>query len=157
MSRPKPRYLEEFVIGERFVSESVTVSESDIITFAKQFDPQPFHTDPVAAVDTALRGLAASGWHTAALTMKMLVGSGPTPAGGLLGAGVEALDWPTPVRPGDTLHVEWEALTVRESRSRPTSGIATIQCTTLNQRNEVVQSFRPKLFVPKRPTDDTAL
>lgn len=150
MPLPVPCYLEDFVIGERAVTGGVTVSESDIITFAKQFDPQPFHTDPVAAINTALNGLAASGWHTASVTMSMFVAAGPKPAGGLIGAGVEQLEWPLPVRPGDTLHVEWETVAVRESRSKPMNGIVTVQCTTLNQHGQVVQSFRPKLFVPKR-------
>ena len=152
MPLPVPCYLEDFVIGERGVTSSVTMSESDIITFAKQFDPQPFHTDPVAAVNMALHGLAASGWHTASVTMSMFVADGPKPAGGLIGAGVEQLEWPLPVRPGDTLRVEWETLSVRESRSKPMNGIVTVQCTTLNQHGQIVQSFRPKLFVPKRPT-----
>lgn len=154
MSRPTPRYFEDFVIGERFVSDSLTVSEADIITFAKQFDPQPFHTDPVAAVHTALHGLAASGWHTAAMTMKLFVASGPKPEGGLIGAGAEQLEWPLPVCPGDTLHVEWETVALRALRSRPMNGMATVQCSTLNQHGEIVQLFRPKLFVPKRPTTE---
>lgn len=156
MARPTPRYFEEFVIGERFVSETVTVTAEEIIKFATQFDPQPFHTDPVAAVDTALHGLCASGWHTAAMTMKMFVASGPKPLGGLIGAGVEQLEWPIPVRPGDVLQVEWEASSMRELRSKPMNGIVTVQCATRNQRGEIVQSFRPKLFVPKRPVTELA-
>lgn len=145
-------YLEDFSVGQKFVSHEVTVSESDIIEFAKQFDPQPFHTDAVAARDTVFRGLAASGWHTAAITMRLFVDSSLHPAGGLLGAGVEALDWPRPVRPGDTLHVQIEVVSVRESRSKPTQGMVVVQATTVNQRGEPVQVFRPKLVVPKRST-----
>lgn len=156
MPLPVPCYFEDFVIGERTVSPEITVSEADIITFAKQFDPQPFHTDPVAAVHTALHGLAASGWHTAALTMSLFVANGPKPEGGLIGAGVEQLEWPTPVRPGDTLHIEWEAVEGRELRSKPMNAIVTVQCTTFNQHHQVVQIFRPKLFVPKRPTEAVA-
>lgn len=156
MSRPTPRYFEDFVIGEQFESENLTVTEADIITFALQFDPQPFHTDPVAAINTALHGLAASGWHTAAMTMKLFVASGPKPVGGLIGAGVEQLEWPIPVRPGDTLHVQWEAIALRELRTKPMNAIATMQCSTFNQHGEIVQSFRPKLFVPKRPTATTS-
>lgn len=145
-------YLEDFSVGQKFVSHEVTISEADIIGFAKQFDPQPFHTDVAAAKDTVFRGIAASGWHTAAVTMRLLVDSSLHPAGGLLGAGVEALDWPRPVRPGDTLHVEIEVVSVRESRSKPTQGMVVVQATTLNQRGEPVQTFRPKLVVPKRST-----
>ncbi|MEO7997742.1 MAG: MaoC family dehydratase [Gemmatimonadaceae bacterium] len=151
MSLPTPCYLEDFVVGERFISDFLVVSEAEIIAFAKKFDPQPFHTDPVAAVNTALHGLAASGWHTAAMTMSLFVASGPKPAGGLIGAGVEALEWPIPVRPGDTLHLESEVISIRESRTKP-AGIVTVRATTLNQHGNTVQIFQPKLFIPKRPT-----
>lgn len=154
MPLPVPCYLEDFVVGERTVSTTLAVTEDEIIAFAKKYDPQPFHTDPIAAVDTALRGLAASGWHTAAMTMSLFVASGPKPEGGLIGAGVEQLDWPVPVRPGDTLHIEWEATAVRASQSKPTKGIVTVQCTTFNQHGQIVQSFRPKLFVPRRPVTE---
>lgn len=154
MPLPTPCYLEDFVVGERFISEPLTVSEAEIIDFAKQFDPQPFHTDPVAAVNTVLHGLAASGWHTAALTMRLFVASGPKPAGGLLGAGVEMIDWPTPVRPGDTLRLEAEVISIRESRTKP-AGIVTVRSKTLNQHGDAVQIFQPKLFIPKRPSTES--
>ena len=147
-----PRYLEDFTVGQRFVSASITVTEADIIAFAQQFDPQPFHTDPVAAPHTVFRGLVASGWHTAALTMRMFVESNLNPAGGLLGAGVEALEWPRPVRPGDTLHVETEVVSVRESKTRPTQGMIVVRAETINQHGEPVQIFQPKMVVPKRPS-----
>lgn len=145
-----PRYLEDFVVGQRFVSPSITVSEADIIAFGKQFDPQPFHTDPVAAPHTVFRGLAASGWHTAALTMRMFFESDLNPAGGLLGAGVELLEWPRPVRPGDTLHVEAVVVSVRESKTRPTQGMIVVRALTLNQHGEPVQVLQPKMVVPRR-------
>jgi acyl dehydratase len=129
----------------------VTVSEADIIAFGKQFDPQPFHTDPEAARTSIFNGLAASGWHTAALTMRLFVDSEPHPVGGLLGAGVERLEWPRPVRPGDTLHLEAEVLSVRASRTRPTKGMVVVRAVTLNQHGEPVQIFQPKMMVPKRP------
>lgn len=150
MALPNPCYLEDFVIGERFVSDSLVVSEAEIIEFAKKFDPQPFHTDPVAAVHTALHGLAASGWHTASMSMSLFVASGPKPAGGLIGAGVEVLEWPTPVRPGDVLHLEAEVVAIRESRTKP-AGIVTVRSQTINQHGQPVQVFQPKLFIPKRP------
>lgn len=146
-----PRYLEDFVVGQRFVSASVTVTEADIIAFGKQFDPQPFHTDPVAAQHTVFRGLAASGWHTAALTMRMFVESDLHPAGGLIGAGVEALDWPRPVRAGDTLHLEAEVVSVRQSKTRPAQGMIVVRAVTLNQHGEPVQVIQPKMVVPRRP------
>ena len=156
MSLPTPCYLEDFVLGERFISQSLTVSEAEIIEFAKKYDPQPFHIDPVAAVHTALHGLAASGWHTAAMTMSLFVASGPKPAGGLVGAGVELLEWPTPVRPGDTLHLEAEVIAVRESRTKP-AGIVSIRVQTLNQHGQPVQIFQPKLFIPKRPVPENKI
>ena len=149
---PITHFLEDFAVGQRFTSAEITLSAADIIAFATQFDPQPFHTSVEDARDTIFQGLAASGWHTAAVTMRLFVDSDLKPAGGLLGAGVEALDWPRPVRPGDTLHVETEVVSVRESKSKPTQGIVVVQAITKNQRGEAVQVFRPKLVVPKRPT-----
>ena len=149
-------YLEDFVVGMRFVSESLTVTEAEIIAFGKAFDPQPFHTDPVAAENTVFRGLCASGWHTAALTMRLFVQSELGPAGGLVGAGVERLEWPKPVRPGDTLHVEFEVLTVRPSITKPTQGMVTLQSRTLNQHGEVVQIFEPKCVVQRRTANSSS-
>jgi acyl dehydratase len=155
MTSPTILYLDDFAVGQKFVSQETTVTEADIIAFATQFDPQPFHTNPEAAKNTVFRGLAASGWHTAAISMRLFVDSTLTPAGGLLGAGVEALDWPLPVRPGDTLHLEAEVVSVRESRTKPTQGMVVVQATTKNQHGEPVQLFRPKLVVLKRPTGVT--
>ncbi len=151
MDQPRPElYLEDIAVGMRFKSSSVTVTEADIVAFGRQFDPQPFHTDPVAAKDSVFHGLAASGWHTAALTMRLFVESEFRIAGGLLGAGVEVLDWPRPVRPGDTLHVIVEVLSVRESKTRPTQGMVVVRSTTINQHGEVVQNLQPKMVVRKR-------
>ncbi len=119
-------------------------------SFARAFDPQPFHTDSEAAKHSFFAGLAASGWHTAAMTMKLQVESGPKLAGGMIGAGVE-LSWPRPVRPGDVLHVESEVLAVTPSRSRPDRGFVTLKSQTLNQKGEVVQLLTAKLLVWKRP------
>src|ERR1700761_9194812 len=110
-------YLEDFAVGRRFVSTAHTLDADQIKTFARQFDPQPFHLDEETAKDTFFHGLAASGWHTAAITMSLLIKSIPI-VGGLIGAGGE-LTWPRPTRPGDTLTVESEVLAVKESRSRP--------------------------------------
>ena len=154
MNQPRSElYLDDITVGMRFKSSNLTVSEADIIAFGRQFDPQPFHTDPAAATDSVFQGLAASGWHTAALTMRLFVESDFRIAGGLLGAGVEALDWPRPVRPGDTLHVEVEVLSVRESRTRPEQGMVVVRSMTINQHGEVVQNLQPKMVVRKRIAD----
>ena len=121
---------------------------------AAEFDPQPFHLDEDAARDTIFRGLAASGWHTAALTMRLLVDSEIEPAGGIVGAGFDEFRWPRPVRPGDELHIESEVLEVRASRSRPNQGLIKVRTTTLNQRDEAVQVQIANLIVPRRQSAD---
>jgi acyl dehydratase len=143
-------YLEDFAVGQRFGSSALEVSADRIKAFAAEFDPQPFHTDERAALGTMFRGLAASGWHTAAMTMRLLCDSEFKPAAGIIGAGVEELRWPQPVRPGDRLHVESEVLEIRESKSRPDQGLLKVRVTTLNQSAEAVQIFVANLFVPKR-------
>ncbi|MGZ5118852.1 MAG: MaoC/PaaZ C-terminal domain-containing protein, partial [Burkholderiales bacterium] len=110
------RYLEDFQVGQIFGSGTVRVDTEGIKRFAAEFDPQPFHMDEDKARDSMFRGLAASGWHTAALTMRLLVESEVKPAGGLIGAGVESLRWPRPVRPGDVLHLQSEVIEVRPSK-----------------------------------------
>tara|TARA_R110000850_G_scaffold236746_1_gene361486 strand:- start:121 stop:582 length:462 start_codon:yes stop_codon:yes gene_type:complete len=149
-------YLEEFEVGQIFGSGRVNVPKEDIIRFATQFDPQSFHLDPEAAKSTFFRGLAASGWHTAALTMQLLVSGEMTPVNGIVGAGFEALNWPRPVRPGDTLHVISEVLEVRPSKSRPTQGMIKVRSRTLNQNDEVVQESVGNLVVMARPTRTTS-
>ncbi len=143
-------YLDDLHVGQRFTSGTHVVDEEQMKTFARQFDPQPFHLDSGAAQDTLFSGLVASGWHTAAITMRLLVESGLPLAGGIVGAGGE-LDWPNPTRPGDSLQVESEVLDIRRSRSRPDRGVATVRSMTRNQRNEVVQHLTAKLIVPRRP------
>ncbi len=120
-----------------------------IKAFARQFDPQPFHLEEAAAKDTFFGGLAASGWHVAAITMKLLVGDGAPIAGGLIGAGGE-IAGPQPTRPGDVLTVESEVLEVNPSRSRPDRGMVTLRSETRNQRGELAQIFTAKLVVPRR-------
>ena len=117
--------------------------------FAADYDPQPFHLDDAAARDTLFGGLVASGWHTAGTTMRLIVAGGLPIAGGIIGTGGELL-WTKPVRPGDTLRVECEVLEITPSRSRPDRGTVTVRCVTLNQNGEMVQSFTPKLVVPRR-------
>ena len=142
-------HLDDLHIGQRFTSATHTIDEMQIKAFAAQFDPQPFHTDAEAAAATLFKGLAASGWHTAAITMRLNVESGLPLAGGIIGAGGE-INWPAPTRPGDTLHVESEVVEVTPSRSKPDRGIATIVSRTINQRGEVVQNLTAKLVVPRR-------
>jgi acyl dehydratase len=142
-------YLEDFQVGQRFQSGTRSVGEEQIRTFAQQFDPQPFHLDAAAAKASFFGGLVASGWHTAAITMRLLVESGLPIAGGIIGAGGE-ITWPSPVRPGAVLHVESEILEVRPSRSRPDRGIVTVRSETRDHVGEVVQVLVAKLVVPRR-------
>ena len=147
------QYLEDFVVGQIFSSGQLRVNKEAIIAFAGQFDPQPFHLDEEAARKSVFGGLAASGWHTAALTMRLLVESEFRPADGILGVGFDELSWPRPVRPGDELHTTSEVLDVRPSKSRPDRGLIRVRTTTFNQNGEAVQIFTGNLIVPRRPTD----
>jgi acyl dehydratase len=143
-------YLEDFAVGQRVTSAAHTLDAAQIKAFAAQFDPQPFHLDEAAAQNTFFHGLAASGWHTAAITMSLLVKSGMPIAGGLIGAGGE-LTWPRPTRPGDTLTVESEILAVTPSRSRPERGMIKVHSITRNQKGEAVQDMTTKMLVWRRP------
>lgn len=141
--------LDDLHVGQRFVSGTHLIDEEQIKTFARQFDPQPFHLDAAAAKETFFQGLVASGWHTAAITMRLLVDGLPF-AGGIIGAGAE-VTWPKPTRPGAILHVESEIIELRPSRSHPDRGVATIRSETHNQFGEVVQVLIAKVVVPKSP------
>lgn len=143
-------YLEDFAVGQRFTSATRGLDADQIKAFASQFDPQPFHLDEAMADKSFFHGLAASGWHTAAITMSLLVKSGMPIAGGLIGAGAE-IAWPRPVRPGDVLQVESEVLAVTPSRSRPERGMITVKSQTKNQHGEVVQILTSRMLVWKRP------
>ena len=142
-------YLEDLSPGQRFTTKTLTVTESDVLSFARAFDPQPFHLDDEAARATIFGGLAGSGWHTAALMMRLMVESGPPLAGGILGVGGE-INWMLPMRPGDTLQVHSEIVDVSPSRSRPDRGMATIRNETRNQRGAVIQTFVARVIVPRR-------
>jgi acyl dehydratase len=144
------RYLEDFVVGQIFASGRLRIDADQIRKFAVEFDPQPFHLDEEAARNSIFQGLAASGWHTAAPTMRLLVGSELKPAGGLVGAGFDEFRWPRPVRPGDELRVESEVLEVRPSKSRPGQGLVKVRMTTLNQNGEAVQILVANIVVPRR-------
>jgi acyl dehydratase len=144
-------YFEDFAAGQVYGSPRRRIEAERIKSFAQEFDPQPFHLDEATARDTFFNGLAASGWHTAALTMSLLVDSALTPAGGVIGAGCDELRWPRPVRPGDELRVESEVLEVRPSKSRPDIGFVKVRTTTYNQEDEIVQVMVSNLVVPRRP------
>lgn len=145
------RYLEDYAVGQTFGSSGrLRIEQERIKAFAAEFDPQPFHLDEKAARDSILGGLAASGWHTAAATMRLLVESDLKPAGGILGLGFEEFRWPRPVRPGDELRVESEVLEVRPSESRLDHGLIKVKTTTLNQHGEAVQVLVGNLLVPRR-------
>lgn len=142
-------YLEDLTVGQRFVSGTHTMDAVEITRFAAQYDPQPFHLDDEAARATLFGGLVASGWHTDGITMRLIVAGGLPIAGGIIGTGGELL-WTKPVRPGDMLHVECEVLEIVPSRSKPDRGTVVVRCVTRNQHGDMVQSFTPKLVVPRR-------
>ena len=149
-----PFYLDDLRVGQRFAGGSHAVDAAQIKAFARQFDPQPFHLDEEAAKSTLFAGLAASGWHTAAITMRLLVEGGAPIVGGVIGAGGE-IGWPRPTRPGDILRVESEVLEITPSRSRPDRGMITLRTETRNQRDEVVQVLTAKVVVPRRAPADS--
>jgi acyl dehydratase len=144
-----PLYLEDLHVGQTFVSEPVPLTADQIKAFAREFDPQPFHLDEDAARDSLFGGLAASGWHTAALTMRMLVQAFPL-AGGLVGAGGETT-WPKPTRPGDTLTVHLQVLEITPSRTRPDRGMIRTRTETRNQHGEPVQVSTVRIVAWRRP------
>jgi acyl dehydratase len=143
------QYFEDLAVGQKFGTSTLRVDEAAIVGFAREFDPQRFHLDDAAARKSIFGGLAASGWHTAAMMMRLCVASEFKPAGGIVGVGGE-LTWLKPVRPGDELRVEVEVLETRVSRSRPKQGVVRIRLTTFNQDGDAVQTFTPTLFVERR-------
>lgn len=145
----EPLYLDDFQVGQRFVTGSHALDAAQIKAFAAQFDPQPFHLDEEAAKNTLFGGLAASGWHTVSITMKLLVESGAPIAGGIIGAGGE-VSWPRPTRPDDVLTVETTVMEVSPSQSRPDRGRLVLRNETKNQKGETLQVMIAKLTVPRR-------
>jgi acyl dehydratase len=143
-------YLEDLQVGQRFTSGSYVIEAAQMKEFAAEFDPQPFHIDEAAAEVSVFKGLAASGWHTAAIAMRLLVTGGLPFANGIVGLGGE-IAWPRPTRPGDTLHVESEIVEITPSRSKPQQGIVTVRSTMLNQNGEAVYLLTAKLLVVRRP------
>jgi acyl dehydratase len=148
---PPDRYLEDFTVGETFRSNSLTIDSGQIKAFAAEFDPQPHHLDEAAAANSFFDGLVASGWHTAALTIKLIVLGEMRIAGGLVGSGLDDFQWFRPVRPGDTLCVESEVLEIRQSLARPDQGVVRLKIATLNQRGSPVLTLVANLIVPRRP------
>ena len=142
-------YFDDLKVGDTTTTGTYEVSAAAIRRFAGEFDPQPFHLDDEAARHSMFGGLAASGWHTAAITMRLLVSSGPKLANGVLGAGAE-IEWKMPTRPGDVLHVESEVAELTPSRSRTDRGMLVLRSRTINQHGEVVQNLRAKLIVARR-------
>jgi acyl dehydratase len=146
---PRPLYLEDLQVGQRFTSGTFQVREEDIRTFAAEFDPQPFHLDEAAAQASVFGGLAASGWHTASISMRLMVTGGLPFAAGIIGVGGE-IAWPRPTRAGDVLRVESEIVEILPSRSKPNQAIVKVRSTTLNQHGEPVQVFTAKILAFKR-------
>lgn len=145
----KQRYFEDVKAGDRFKSQAYAVSEEQIISFAREFDPQPFHLDRAVARRTMFEDLIASGWHTAAVTMRLFVQT-LNFAEGAIGLGVDELRWPNAVRPGDILQVETEIVDLRLSRSKPSHGIVRIRNVTTNQRGKIVQTMTASALVLRR-------
>jgi acyl dehydratase len=146
----KPLYLEDLAVGQRFGSGEYEMTAERIKAFAAEFDPQPFHLDDAAAENSLFRGLAASGWHTAAVTMRLLVTGDLRFAGGLIGAGGD-ISWPRPTRPGDILKVQSEIVEIRPSRSKPEQALVSVRNVVTNQRGEEVQVFTAKILAFRRP------
>ncbi|HEY7337440.1 MAG TPA: MaoC family dehydratase [Bryobacteraceae bacterium] len=147
------RYFEEMEVGLRHKTPSAEVTEAEILAFARAYDPQPMHVDREAAGRGPFKGLIASGWHTAALVMRLIADAKPFGDTEVLGLGVEGLQWPMPVRPGDSIQSETEVVSTRASQSNPAYGIVKFKVTTRNQRGEVVMIHSPSCWVPRRPAE----
>jgi len=145
----KEHYFDDLKMGDRFQSEPLNVTEKQLIEFAHKFDPQMFHLSRKRAERTIFKGLVASGWHTAAITMRLFVQT-LNFAEGAIGLGVDELRWPNVVRPGDVLRVETEIVDARPSRSRPGFGIIRLRNITTNQRGQIVQTMLASAMVPRR-------
>ena len=149
------RYLEDYLPGEIYTYGPITLDEQSIIAFARQYDPQPFHVDAIAAAASTYGGLIASGWQTAAETMRILVDHVLSPASSLGSPGCDELRWLKPVRPGDTLAVRFEILANRRSRSKPDRGLVSSQVAVLNQQDEVVMTLQSVLLLRARNPEPT--
>ena len=146
----EPLYFENLTVGQTFTTDSLRITADEIKDFARRYDPQPFHLDEDAATATMFGGLAASGWHSAALLMRLIVESGPPLAGGIIGSGIDELRWLRPVRPGDELHAALEVLELRPSTSRPTQGRVRMRNTLIAGDGVPVMSMIANITVPRR-------
>ena len=143
-------WFDDLKLGMRFVTPEKRITREDIVRFAREFDPQPFHTNEAAAKHTVLKGLAASGWHTAAFAMPLILETKPFGPHPVFGLGVDELRWLAPVRPDDVVHLEGEVVELTPSKTRP-QGIVRIKWTMFNQRGEAVYAFTPIGIVPRKP------
>ena len=144
-------YLDDLVVGARYEAGPVAVDADELVAFARRYDPQPFHTDAEAAKHSLFGGLAASGWMTASLTMRMLVESGHSPAGGFIARQIEKMEWPLPVRPGDMLSATSEVVEILPSKTKPDRGMVRMRTETRNQKGEVVQVLTALLVAHRKP------
>jgi acyl dehydratase len=145
------RYFEDFPAGAVFAAGAITVSADEIIEFARKYDPQPMHTDPEAAARGQFAGLIASGWHTAAMMMRLFADNFLSPQSSAASPGLDELRWLKPVRPGDVLSLRVVVLEARPSHSRPDQGVVRSSIEVLNQRGEVVMSLKPISLMHRRP------
>ena len=144
-------YFEDFHEGQDIDLGTRSVTEEEIIVFATQFDPQPFHIDREAAAHSIYGGVIASGWHTCGMMMRMVVDKLMCKASSMGSPGLEGVRWLAPVRAGDTLNVHYQTVKVKASSSKPDRGVVTVDTVGENQRGEIVCEFRRKVLIPKRP------
>ena len=149
-SPPAAIFYDDLELGRVFPSDSIEVTAEEIVAFAQRYDPQPFHVDAVAAEKSVFGGLVASGWLTAAITMRLMVTGAFSFQRGVIGMGIESLRWPAPVRPGDRLTAAVEIVAMRPSESKPRFGVVQVRTTTRNQRGEAVQIVVSNVLVPRR-------
>jgi acyl dehydratase len=150
-------FFEDLSLGDTFKTAEHTVTTEEIIAFGRQFDPQPFHTDPTAAQATLFGRLVASGWHTAALSMGLMVRGEMNLDGGVIGLGVDDLRWPRPVLPGDRLRVMMKIAELNPEPLRPGRGKIKLHCRTLNQDGKTVQEMTANLLIGRRPSSAKAM
>lgn len=143
-------YMEDLHVGQKMTAGPITLTEQDTIAFAKQYDPQDFHIDAARAKHTLFGELIASGWQTAAVTMRMIIDASPKMKGGMIGRGIEKLNWPRAVKPGDSLSYEGEILELRPSSGNPHMGVMRVRNITRNQHGETVLEMESVVFVPRR-------
>jgi acyl dehydratase len=145
------RYFDDYIEGDVHELGTFSIEQDDMLAFARRFDPQDFHADPVAAERTIFRGLIASGWHTAGLMMRLYWQEYLTHVASLASPGIDELRWPAPVRPGDVLAVRVTIQSARVSKSKPDRGIVQSFVEVFNQRGETVMTLKPVNIIARRP------